>query len=152
MSHVDQNLETLRQPRLVFQYARTEREVRAVQKVRWKVFHEEMGACLRSSEPGVDIDRFDALCDHLLVRDTRNNEVVGTYRILNALQAEKAGGFYSDGEFDLSRLTHLRARILAVGRACVHPQYRSGAASDTLNSHLRIDGGATLLLGPVVGH
>ncbi len=128
MSHVDQNLETLRQPRLVFQYARTERDVREVQKLRWQVFHEEMGACLRSSEPGVDIDRFDALCDHLLVRDTRNNEVVGTYRILNALQAEKAGGFYSDGEFDLSRLTHLRAQIMEVGRACVHPQYRSGAA------------------------
>ncbi len=128
MPHLEYSADVLRQPRLVFQYARSEADVRAAQRLRWQVFHEEMGAHLRSPEHGVDQDRFDELCDHLLVRDTRTGEVIGTYRILNALQAEKAGGFYSDGEFDLSRLTHLRSQVMEVGRACVHPKYRSGAA------------------------
>lgn len=114
-------------PRLVFQYARSSTDIREAQKLRWQVFAEEMGARLSSTEPGIDCDRFDDLCDHLLVRDTRSNEVVGTYRILNSAQSRVAGGFYSDTEFDLSRLEHLRPRIMEMGRACVHPDYRTGA-------------------------
>ncbi|KRH79681.1 hypothetical protein FERRO_07530 [Ferrovum sp. JA12] len=136
MFQIEKNLATPKQPRLVFQYARSEADIRAVQKLRWRVFAEEMGACLNSPEPGLDIDRFDALCDHLLARDTRTNEVVGTYRILNANQAEKAGGFYSDTEFDLTRLSYLRDRVMEVGRACVHPDYRSGATIAVLWSGL----------------
>ncbi|NDU86193.1 MAG: GNAT family N-acetyltransferase [Ferrovum sp.] len=132
MPQLERSLQSTRLPRLIFQYARSVEDVRAAQQLRWRVFHEEMGAFLRSPEPGVDQDRFDGLCDHLLLRDTRSNEVVGTYRILNAFQAQKAGGFYSDGEFDLSRLTHLRPHIMEVGRACVHPDYRSGAAITVL--------------------
>jgi putative hemolysin len=120
--------ETRRVPRLVFQYARTPSEVREAQKLRWRVFAEEMGANLNAGEAGVDSDRWDAWCDHLMVRDTRSGEVVGTYRILNAANAQAAGGFYSDTEFDLTRLQHLRPHIMEVGRACVHPDYRSGAS------------------------
>jgi putative hemolysin len=127
MLHLDRKQSDSRIPRLVFQYGRSMSDIRAAQKLRWRVFAEEMGACLNSPEPGVDRDRFDDLCDHLLVRDTRNGEVVGTYRIVNAAQAREAGGFYSDSEFDLSRLSHLRPQIMEVGRACVHPDYRSGA-------------------------
>jgi putative hemolysin len=120
--------EERRKPRLVFQYARTPMEVREAQKLRWRVFAEEMGANLTSPEAGVDADRWDDWCDHLMVRDTRSGEVVGTYRILNAANAQRAGGFYSDTEFDLTRLQHLRPDIMEVGRACVHPDYRSGAS------------------------
>lgn len=133
---LDQGLGESRKTRLVFQYARSSADLRAAQKLRWRVFAEEMGAHLNSQEPGVDMDRFDALCDHLLLRDTRNNEVVGTYRILNAAKAEQAGGFYSDSEFDLTRLSHLRSQIMEMGRACVHPDYRSGAAIAILWSGL----------------
>ncbi len=115
-------------PRLVFQYARSEADVRAAQELRWRVFSEEMGARLSSPEPGLDQDRLDPLCDHLLVRDQRTDLVVGTYRILNAAQARRAGGFYSDSEFDLTRLEHLRGDLMEMGRACVHPDYRSGAS------------------------
>ncbi len=115
-------------PRLVFQYARSEADVRAAQELRWRVFSEEMGARLNSPEPGLDQDRLDPLCDHLLVRDLRTDLVVGTYRILNAAQARRAGGFYSESEFDLSRLGHLRDDLMEMGRACVHPDYRTGAS------------------------
>jgi len=95
-----------------------------------------MGANLPSAELGLDIDRFDEFCDHLLVRDHGNSKVVGTYRILPPEQAVKAGGYYSETEFDLSRLAHLRERMVEVGRSCVHPDYRDGATITQLWSGL----------------
>jgi putative hemolysin len=106
--------------------ARTDSEVREAQKLRYKVFVEEMGAKMPGREERIDQDRYDRYCDHLLVRDTDTNEVVGTYRILSPDQAIKAGGYYSEGEFDLSRLDHLRGSMVEVGRSCVHPDYRGG--------------------------
>jgi putative hemolysin len=54
--------------------------------------------------------------------------VVGTYRILPPHKARKLGKLYSENEFDLSRLTHLRASMIEVGRSCVHADYRTGSA------------------------
>lgn len=111
---------------LVVQFARSMGEVLEAQRLRYRVFGEEMGARLASTEPGVDRDIFDPFCEHLLARDTESGEVVGTYRVLNGAQAKKIGGFYSDDEFDLTRLAHLRERLVEVGRSCVHPGYRHG--------------------------
>ena len=106
--------------------ARTESEVREAQKLRYKVFAEEMGAKMPGKDERIDQDRYDRYCEHLLVRDTDSNKVVGTYRILSPEQAKKAGGYYSEGEFDLSRLNNLRNSMVEVGRSCVHPDYREG--------------------------
>ncbi|MDO8989449.1 MAG: GNAT family N-acyltransferase [Sideroxyarcus sp.] len=124
------------QRRLTFSLARTGTEVAEAQRIRFKVFAEEMGARLPGAESGLDIDRFDRYCDHLLVRDHANDKVVGTYRILPPEQAMKAGGYYSETEFDLSRLMHLRDRMMEVGRSCVHPDYRDGATITQLWSGL----------------
>ena len=107
--------------------ARTPRQIREAQRLRWRVFADELGARLPSSEPGVDRDLFDAHCEHLVVRDERSGETVGTYRILPGAQARRLGGFYADEEFDLTRLAHLRDRTVEIGRSCVHPDYRNGA-------------------------
>ncbi len=106
--------------------ADSESDVRAAQRLRWKVFAEEMGAHLATPEPGLDIDMYDAHCEHLLVRDRDTDEVVGTYRVLGPDAAQRIGGFYSDQEFDLTRLQHLRGRMVELGRSCVHTDYRSG--------------------------
>jgi putative hemolysin len=124
------------QRRLSFNLARNVAEVTEAQRIRFKVFGEEMGANLPSAELGLDIDRFDKYCDHLLVRDHSNDKVVGTYRILPPEQARIAGGYYSETEFDLSRLEHLRERMVEVGRSCVHPDYRDGATITQLWSGL----------------
>ncbi|MDP2759611.1 MAG: GNAT family N-acyltransferase [Sideroxyarcus sp.] len=135
-------LELIRQPtaesqrRLTFSLARNLAEITEAQRIRYKVFGEEMGANLPSAVMGLDIDRFDQYCDHLLVRDHGNDRVVGTYRILPPEQARAAGGYYSETEFDLSRLTHLRERMVEVGRSCVHPDYRDGATITQLWSGL----------------
>ncbi|MEV7992467.1 GNAT family N-acyltransferase [Streptomyces sp. NPDC086077] len=106
--------------------ARDEDDVRAAQKLRHDVFAGEMGAMLSSPQPGLDIDSFDAYCDHLLVRDTLTGEVVGTYRLLPPERASVAGRLYSEGEFDLTRLDPIRPNLVEVGRSCVHPDHRDG--------------------------
>ncbi|MCU0841228.1 MAG: GNAT family N-acetyltransferase [Thiobacillaceae bacterium] len=102
-------------------------EVREAQRLRWKVFAEEMGARLDGPEPGVDADLYDPYCEHLLVRDTDSGEVVGTYRILSPANAKRVGSYYAEQEFDLTRLQHLRGRMVELGRSCVHADYRGGA-------------------------
>ena len=107
--------------------ARTGSEVREAQRLRYRVFAEEMGARLSCTEEGLDEDMFDPYCDHLVVTDEETGEVLGTYRILSGLTAKRLGGFYSDQEFDLVRLSHLRDRAVELGRSCVHPDHRSGS-------------------------
>lgn len=119
------NQEQATQRRLYVNLAHTQAEIEEAQRLRYKVFAEEMGAQL-SGTGGLDIDGFDQFCDHLIVRDSGTNQVIGTYRILSPSKANEAGGYYSAGEFDLSRLTHLFDRTVEVGRACVHQNYRNG--------------------------
>jgi putative hemolysin len=107
--------------------ARNAHEVNEAQRLRYKVFAEELGARVPGREEGVDRDRYDTHCEHLLVRDTDTQQVVGTYRILNGATARRIGGFYADEEFDLTRLNHLRDDMVEVGRSCVHRDYRGGA-------------------------
>jgi putative hemolysin len=119
--------------RLQSYLASTAADVRAAQRLRWRVFSQELGAQLPAV--GVDEDRFDAYCDHLLVRDVVDGEVVGTYRILSAAQAARAGGFYSETEFELGALRELPG-LVELGRACVHQRYRDGAVLSFLWSSL----------------
>lgn len=107
--------------------ARTPQVQRAAQALRWRVFAEELGARLRARTPGIDEDEFDAHCEHLVVQDEDCGEVVGTYRLLAPHAARRVGSYYSETEFDLTRLRHLRARLVEAGRSCIHPGYRDGA-------------------------
>jgi len=114
-------------------WARNEEDVRQAQQLRYEVFANEMGARLtvpKGSPAGLDIDLFDPFCEHLLVRahgvDGEPGSVIGTYRVLTPANARRVGGLYSDGEFDLTRLRPLRAKMVELGRSCVHPDWRSG--------------------------
>lgn len=113
------------QAHLYLSFARNAAEVAEAQRLRYKVFAEEMGAEVAGTD-GLDIDGFDEFCDHLLVRESGTHQVIGTYRILSPHRANEAGGYYSAGEFDLSRISHLFDRTVEVGRACVHQDYRNG--------------------------
>ena len=107
-------------------WAKHNDEVRQAQRLRFRVFAQEMGARLSTLVPGHDVDLFDNYCEHLLVRDALTREVVGTYRLLTPAQARRVGSTYSDLEFDLTRLRSLRERMVELGRSCVHPDYRHG--------------------------
>lgn len=108
-------------------------DVRAAQRLRFDIFAGEMGAQLApdAMAAGLDHDRFDAFCDHLLVWAVDRTghaprQLVGTYRVLTPAGACEAGGLYADQEFDLTPLDPLRSRMIELGRACVRPQWRSG--------------------------
>jgi putative hemolysin len=111
--------------------ATSSHEIREAQRLRYKVFAEEMGANIR---PGydddgrpIDVDMFDAYCDHLIVRDNNTEQVIGTYRFLAPPAAQKIGTLYSESEFFLTRLMPLREQMVEVGRSCVHQDYRTGS-------------------------
>ncbi|MFC5996643.1 GNAT family N-acetyltransferase [Pseudonocardia hispaniensis] len=101
--------------------------VRAAQRLRHHVFATELGADLHGPAPGIDADRFDEFCDHLVARDDSTGEIVGTYRLLPPERAAMAGALYSEGEFDLAALAPLRLSLVEAGRSCVHPDHRDGA-------------------------
>jgi len=67
-------------------------------------------------------------------RPTRASDIVGTYRILTAHRARPLGTFYSDTEFDLTRLERLKPAIVEIGRARIHPDYGGG----TVRAYLRL--------------
>ncbi|MFD7411552.1 GNAT family N-acetyltransferase [Kitasatospora purpeofusca] len=108
--------------------ARDEADVRAAQRLRHQVFADELGATLRSTVPGLDVDPFDDFCDHLLVREGEDGAVVGTYRLLRPEAARRAGRLYSDGEFDLGNLAPLRDGLVELGRSCIAAEHRGNGA------------------------
>lgn len=113
--------------RLAVSLARSPADVEEAQRLRYKVFAEELGARIGDRERRLDRDDFDAACDHLIVRDLDTLRVVGTYRMLPPHRARGLGRRYSDAEFDLTRLAHLAPASVEVGRSCVHRDYRSGS-------------------------
>lgn len=104
--------------------------IEAAQRLRYEVFRTEPGFCLTDSadsRPGLDADRFDEYCEHLLVRDDNSGALVGCYRMLPPTGAIAAGGLYSASEFDVSALDPLRPSLVEMGRAVVRPGHRNGA-------------------------
>ncbi|MCZ8521495.1 MULTISPECIES: GNAT family N-acetyltransferase [Paenibacillus] len=103
-----------------------EREREQAYRLRYNVFVEEEKNMLMRTEHGLEMDAYDAYCDHLVVVDETDGQVVGTYRLLPGRQAMDGIGFYSETEFDLGAFTLDRTQTLELGRSCIHPDYRSG--------------------------
>jgi putative hemolysin len=113
-------------PKLSLSIANSLEQIQEVQRLRYKVFVEATGLQTLQNPEGLERDEFDEFCDHLIVRDTRSNEVVGTYRVLTRHGLKKTKAFYSEKEFDLKKLLPIRDSIIEAGRACIHPDYRHG--------------------------
>ncbi|PUB12708.1 ornithine-acyl[acyl carrier protein] N-acyltransferase [Yoonia sediminilitoris] len=103
----------------------------AAERLRYDVFVAELGG----DGPLVDHvghrerDRFDPYATHFLLRDlsqVHDRQVVGVYRVMTQEAACAAGGFYCDGEFDLTPLRESGQNLLELGRSCLHPDYRGG--------------------------
>jgi len=118
--------------------ARTAKDVKKAQKLRYQVFYEEMAAVPNALSlfSKRDRDAYDTLCDHLLVIDhdaplsasgKPAPRVVGTYRLLRQEIAERHGGFYSASEFAIEPLiaSHPGRNFLELGRSCVLTPYRN---------------------------
>lgn len=112
--------------RVEVRLAATDAEREAALRLRYEGFNLHAGlGYAEAHATGLDRDRFDDVCDHLLAV-TGEGRVVGTYRLLPEERAE--GGFYNETEFDLAGLRGRGLRLLELGRSCVHPHYRDGGA------------------------
>lgn len=120
--------------------AETDAEVEQAQRLRYRVFYEEMSAipspAMRESRR--DFDKFDDYCDHLLVVDRVAHDedgqplVVGTYRLMRDVDAARAGGFYTAGEYEIAPMLAgipQGSRVLELGRSCVLKSYRNKPGS-----------------------
>jgi putative hemolysin len=106
--------------------AETEEDREAACRLRFRVFNIELGEGLESSyKTGLDADRFDAVCEHLLVEDKSCRRVVGTYRMQSGKTAERHFGYYSEQEFNLAPYEPLRPGILELGRASIDREHRT---------------------------
>lgn len=128
----------LRAGPLRIRLAESSSEIGASQRLRFRIFYEEMAA--RPSELMAaerrDLDSFDEYCDHLLVFDESAaagpNRVVGTYRLMRRAGAQQCGRFCSADEYDISKLLSYSDEILELGRSCVDPKYRDGRTMQLL--------------------
>jgi len=116
--------------------AETDSEIEQAQRLRYHVFYEEMAAIPSPDmrEARRDFDKYDEVCDHLLVVDRSalgedgQPLVVGTYRLTREIDAARAGGFYTAGEFDISQMIKGHppgTKFLELGRSCVLKAYRN---------------------------
>jgi putative hemolysin len=115
--------------------ATSARDLRASQRLRYAVFVEELGGTgpLVDHENRLEADEFDTAYDHLIMVDPTCDpdsldHVVGAYRLLRSDRAEALGRYYCDAEYDLSKLRASGRKLLELGRSCVHPAHRGGAA------------------------
>jgi len=100
--------------------------IKAAQRLRFEVFNVELGEGLAgSAAAGLDVDEFDAVCEHLLVTETTSGAVVGTYRMQTGAQAAAHLGYYSAREFDFLPFEAARSEIVELGRACVAGEHRN---------------------------
>lgn len=121
--------------------ARSRSDLRRAQKLRYEVFYEEMDAVPNAASvlSRRDEDPYDAVCDHLLVVDygdiskdkhswRAHPRVVGTYRVLRRDAAERAGGFYTQNEYNIKPLLASKGadcEFMELGRSCVLKPYRN---------------------------
>lgn len=126
--HIDQD-------HLRIRLAETDADRRAAERLRYRVFVEELGGDgpLVDHEGRFERDRFDPHYTQMILVDTRRDaealdHVVGVYRLMPGARAAEIGGFYSEAEYDLAPLYASGRRLLELGRSCVHPDYRGGLA------------------------
>ena len=122
-------------PVYALRLAKTPMDLRGAQRLRYRVFVQELGADgpLVDHDQQVEQDEFDPHFDHLVLVDRRidpasGDHVVGAYRLLPSDRVAQVGRYYSETEYDLTPLKRSGRKLVELGRTCVHPDHRGGAA------------------------
>ncbi len=142
--------------------ARAPEDLLGAQRLRYRVFVEELGADgpMVDHAARIERDAFDAIFDHLILVDNRlppdqGDHVVGAYRLLPSDRVGQGGRFYSEDEFDLAPLRASGRKLLELGRTCVHPAHRGGPSMFLLWNGLAeyvLERGIEVLFGPASFH
>lgn len=122
-------------PDFELRLAKSDADLIAAQRLRYDVFVRELGGDgpLVDHENGLERDAFDPFYDHLILFDhaRAGAPAIGVYRLLRGEKLNTPDGpdhFYSEAEYDLSILKASGRKLLELGRSCLHPDYRGGAA------------------------
>lgn len=114
--------------RYLVRLAESDEDLKNTQALRYRVFNLELGEGLSSSEETqLDADKYDSQCDHLLVIDRKDKDIIGTYRMQTYDNAQKHEGLYTSDEFDLTNIPQkIFQQSVEVGRACIERNHRNG--------------------------
>ncbi len=96
-------------------------ELEKALNLRYEVFYKE--TLNKDNFSRTDMDKFDTICDHLIILDKKYNNIVGTYRFISSTFSDE---FYSESEFSIDQIKQAPGVKLELGRACVHKDYRNG--------------------------
>ena len=110
-------------PLILADWIHDKKDLKMVQKLRYKIFKKEMGANIKGS---LDKDTLDDYCEHLIIKDATNNQPIGTYRILTPYKAKEYGSLYTESEFNIGSLATIKNETIELGRACIDKKYRTG--------------------------
>jgi len=103
-------------------------EIESALRLRHKVFVRELAGGSNLSD-GVESDRHDRACEHLIMIDRLSGDTVGTYRMKTIEVAGGIDGFYSSSEFKLESLSEeVFAKGIEIGRACIAAEHRNTRA------------------------
>ena len=108
--------------------AATMNDLLEVFELRHQIFLEDVGAA-KAEDDGFDVDEYDSICDHIIIRSKEDGKIVGTYRVISSLYSDQ---FYSQSEFNLDEFLNTPGHKLELGRACIHHGHRNGAVIDLL--------------------
>ncbi len=86
---------------------------------------------------GIDRDNFDDYCAHLIVinhalGNDLNKSIIATYRFMRKIHKDKIGRWYSETEFDLTNIKPIEDKVLELGRATVHADFRNNIVINLL--------------------
>ncbi len=106
---------------------RNKEERKQVRQLRYRVFCLEEGANATEEQRalGEEYDAYDRFAEYMAV--FHQGRVVGTYRVIDRNAAEKMDGFYTETEYNLSKIKKHPGNIAEMSRACVAPEYRENA-------------------------
>jgi len=105
----------------------TPKELEAVLRLRFDVFKRELSENDNEKiDSGLDFDKYDLHCEHLIVTDNKTGEAIGTYRLNTIETAKDSSGFYAYTEFSIEDLpTKILERSIELGRACIAKKHRN---------------------------
>jgi putative hemolysin len=127
---IKKKLKSVKYKNFEVRLAKNFKDIDAAQNLRYRVFYEELKAkpTIKNILYEKDFDELDPFCDHLLVIDhnkkSKRDSIIGTYRLIRKPMTQIHGKFYTEGEFDISKILRKKCEILELGRSCVDKSYR----------------------------
>jgi putative hemolysin len=105
----------------IIKTAQSSEELRKALELRYEVFYQELQN--RKNRQELDVDKFDLICDHLIIQEKETGNYIGTYRVNSSVFSDS---FYSANEFEIENIRKLPGNKLELGRACIDKEHRNG--------------------------